>query len=124
MTKKILIIDDEKDICAVLRVCLEKFAQWQAIIATSGEEGLLKAKLELPDGILLDVSMPNMDGFQVWEKLQGDSATRSIPVILVTAKVLSQDQQRFASMGVAGVITKPFNPVTIWQEVVNIISQY
>ncbi|MDH6098219.1 response regulator [Anabaenopsis sp. FSS-46] len=124
MTKKILIVDDEKDICAVLRVSLEKFALWQAIVATSGKEAILKAKLESPDAILLDVSMPDMDGFQVWEKLQADAATQLIPVILVTAKVLSKDRKHFSTMGVAGVITKPFNPVKIWEEIVRIISEH
>lgn len=61
--------------------------------------------------------MPDMDGFQVYDRLRSDVTTQSIPVILLTAKVLPSDRQRFAKMGVAGVITKPFDPMTVWNQV-------
>ncbi|PMB46648.1 two-component system response regulator [Fischerella thermalis CCMEE 5330] len=123
MIKRVLIVDDEKDIRRVLQVSLEKFAGWKAFLAESGEEGLLKAKTEQPlDAILLDVSMPDMDGFQVYARLCSDVATQSIPVILLTAKVLPSDRQRFAKMGVAGVITKPFDPMTVWNQVNTILG--
>jgi CheY-like chemotaxis protein len=61
--------------------------------------------------------MPDMDGFQVFQQLQSDPLTRSIPVILLTAKALPSDRRRFAEMGVAGVITKPFDPVMVRQQV-------
>ncbi|WP_013321494.1 response regulator [Gloeothece verrucosa] len=117
MTKRILIVDDDQDIRDVAQVAFEKFARWETITAASGAEGLEKAKMNALDAIVLDVSMPDMDGFSVFEKLQADPLTERIPVVLLTAKVLASDRQRFAQMGVAGVITKPFNPLTVWTEV-------
>lgn len=118
--KKILLIDDEPDILSIVRVCLERFAGWQVSSALSGAEGIAKAQLESPDGILLDVSMPDMDGIQVWAQLQGDPTTVSIPVIFLTAKVLPRDTDIFASLGVSGVINKPFDPLLLWREVAGI----
>ncbi|MBE9191812.1 response regulator [Gloeocapsopsis crepidinum LEGE 06123] len=122
MTKHILIVDDDKDICRLVQISLEKFAGWTTAIAQSGQEGLLKAKTELLDAILLDVSMPDMDGFQFVTQIQANAATRSVPIVLLTAKTLPGDRQRFAQMAVAGVITKPFNPMTFWTQVAEILG--
>ncbi len=122
MTKRILVIDDEERIREVVRACLEDLGGWEAIAATSAQEGLLLAQAQSLDAILLDVSMPDMDGFLFFEKLQENPASQSIPVILLTAKVLPDDRARFAKMGVAGVINKPFNPVTISEEVAEILG--
>jgi CheY-like chemotaxis protein len=117
MTKKVLLIDDDADIQEVTQVALRKLAQWDIISALTGAEGIAKAKTEHPDAILLDISMPNMDGYQVFERLRADSETQPIPVVLLTAKALPSDRRRFAEMGVAGVIHKPFDPVKVWQQV-------
>ncbi|TBR60346.1 two-component system response regulator [Westiellopsis prolifica IICB1] len=123
MNKRILVVDDEKDIRRVVQISLEKFAGWKVILAESGEEALLKAKIHKSiDAILLDVSMPEMDGFQVFDRLRSNVATESIPVILLTAKVLPSDRQRFDKMGVAGVITKPFDPMTVWKQLTDILD--
>lgn len=121
-TKRILIVDDEEDIRAVVQVSLEEFGGWQTIAATSGAEGLQLAQSELPDAILLDISMPDVDGFQVCEALQNDPQTQKIPVVVLTAKVLPSDYQRFESLRVAGVITKPFDPMMIWEEIATILN--
>lgn len=122
MSKHILVIDDEQDIRDVVQVSLEEFAGWQVETASSGEEGLRKVKIGKWDAILLDVSMPDMDGFSVFEQLQANSATRTIPVVLLTAKVLPSDRRRFAEMGVTGVIIKPFNPITVSNQVAEILK--
>ena len=122
MTKRILIIDDEERIREVIRACLEDLGGWEAITAGSGEEGLLKTQTETLDAIFLDVSMPNMDGLLFFERLQENPATQSIPVVLLTAKVLPDDRARFAQIGVAGVITKPFNPITICEQLAEILG--
>lgn len=122
MTKHLLVIDDEQDIRDVVQVSLEEFAGWQVETADSGTEGLRKVKTGKWDAILLDVSMPDMDGFSVFEQLQANSATQTIPVILLTAKVLPSDRRHFTEIGVTGVITKPFNPVTVWHQVAEILN--
>lgn len=122
MTKRILLIDDDQAIQDFTQVAIRKIAGWEAITATSGVEGITQAKAESPDAILLDISMPDMDGFQVFEQLQSDPLTRLIPVILLTAKALPSDRRRFAAMGVTGVITKPFDPVSVWQQVAKFLG--
>ncbi|HEY9804464.1 MAG TPA: response regulator [Leptolyngbyaceae cyanobacterium] len=122
MTKKLLIVDDEERIRELVQACLEDLGGWDTVEAASGTECLTIAQTQPVDAILLDVSMPNMDGFAVYEQLQANSATKSIPVILLTAKVLPSDRAHFAQMGIAGVIAKPFEPVTISQEVADILG--
>jgi len=122
MAKHILIVDDEQDIRAVVRISLEKFAGWRTSLAATAQEALEKARSQLPDAILLDITMPDTDGFQLWDQLQSDSLTKSIPVILLTAKTSSFDKKRFSNMGVAGVISKPFNPLIIWKQLREILA--
>lgn len=122
MNKRILVVDDEECIYEIVQACLEDVGGWEVIVAASGEEGLLKVQAQTLDAILLDVSMPDMDGFAFFEKLQENPATQSIPVILLTAKVLPDDQARFETMGVAGVITKPFDPEIISAQVAEILG--
>jgi CheY-like chemotaxis protein len=123
MTKKLLIVDDEERIRELVQACLEDLGGWDTLTAASGQEGLKIAQTESHiDAIVLDVSMPEMDGFAVYKQLQANSATQSIPVILLTAKVLPSDRARFAQMGIAGVITKPFEPTSISEEIAEILG--
>lgn len=117
MTKRVLIVDDEPDIRRIIQVSLEEMAGWKVSTAQSGSDALLTVKTGHWDAILLDISMPDMSGFDVCQKLQSDPATQLIPIVLLTAKVQPSDRRRFAQMGVAGVIAKPFNPITISNEV-------
>lgn len=121
-TRRILIVDDEEDIRDVVQISLEEFGGWRAIAAASGREGLQIAKTEALDGILLDLSMPDLDGFQLCKELKIDPKTENIPVIALTAKVLPRDRQRLAELDVTGVITKPFDPMTVWQQVAEILG--
>jgi CheY-like chemotaxis protein len=111
--KRILVIDDEKNLCIVIQACLENFGNWQVLVAQSGNEGLVLAETEHPDAILLDVMMPDIDGMALFQKLQSNLATQNIPVILLTAKVQTIDLNQFSQLGVAGVIAKPFDPLRL-----------
>jgi CheY-like chemotaxis protein len=122
MGKRILVIDDEPDIRDVVCLCLEEFGHWETGSAGSGQEGVAMAQQHSWDAILLDVSMPEMDGFAVFEKLQSSTATRHVPVILLTAKVLDAELKPFAEKGIAGVIPKPFDPVAVWRNVAEILD--
>ncbi|GAB4332482.1 MAG: response regulator [Leptolyngbyaceae cyanobacterium] len=115
-------MDDDQDIRDVAQLALRKFGRWDVTAAPSGQDGLNLAKADPPDAILLDVSMPDMDGISVFEQLQRDPATQQIPVVLLTAKVLPSDRQRFAALGVWGVITKPFDPVTLSTQVAKLLG--
>jgi CheY-like chemotaxis protein len=116
MQRRILIIDDDDDIREVAALTLETVAGWNVLTANSGAHGILRAKEENPDAILLDVMMPGMDGPTTFEELQKIPETAKIPVILLTAKVQGADQKRFASLGVAAILFKPFDPLTLAQQ--------
>ena len=120
--KRILVVDDEEHLRELVQACLEDLAGWETLTAASGEDCLQLLESEAVAAILLDVSMPGMDGIAVYERLQANSLTRSIPVILLTAKVLPSDRARFAQMGVAGVISKPIEPATLMAEISEILG--
>jgi CheY-like chemotaxis protein len=111
--KRILVIDDEKNLCTVIKACLENIGRWQVLVAQSGTEGLAVAKTEHPDAILLDIMMPDMDGMSLFHSLQDNLTTHKIPVILLTAKVQKVDLNEFSQLAIAGVISKPFDPLQL-----------
>lgn len=114
---KILIIDDEDDIRRIARLGLTKVGKMDVIDVNNGEEGVKRAETEQPDAILLDVMMPFMDGPATLHALQNNLATSSIPVIFLTAKAMSSEIERLKGLGALGVITKPFDPMTLAAQV-------
>lgn len=118
----ILVVDDQEHLRELVQACLEDLGGWETLVAASGEECLQIVQTEQPSAILLDVSMPGMDGIAVCARLQSDPKTRSIPVILLTAKVLPSDRAKFAQMGVTGVIAKPIQPTSLTVEVAEILG--
>jgi len=114
--RRILIIDDEDDIREVAALSLESVAGWTVSTASSGAEGIRTAHHERPDAILMDVMMPAMDGPTTFREMQRSPAIADIPVVLLTAKVQGVDQRRFAGLGVAGVLFKPFDPLTLAEQ--------
>jgi two-component system, OmpR family, alkaline phosphatase synthesis response regulator PhoP len=109
MPKKILVVDDERQIVKLVEINLHK-AGYTVVTAYDGVEALEKVDSEKPDMIVLDVMMPRMNGFDVLKRLQANPATEHIPVIMLTAK--AQDADIFAGWqsGVSSYLTKPFNP--------------
>ncbi|GAB1544871.1 response regulator [Scytonema sp. NUACC21] len=122
MARRILLIDDEERLREVIQTCLEVMGDWEVITAGTAAEGLLKAETERPDAILLDVMMPEMDGITLFGYLQQNPATQSIPVILLTAKMQPVDRLQFEKLGVAGVIAKPFDAVTLADRVAELLN--
>ncbi|KAM3095373.1 response regulator [Phormidesmis sp. 146-35] len=122
MNKRILIIDDEADIREATQLCLEIAKGWEVLTASSGREGLEKARTELPDAVLLDVMMPDIDGLQTFERLQSNPITQNIPVIFLTAKAQTVDRRQFTQLAIAAVITKPYDPLTLGDQIAEILS--
>jgi CheY-like chemotaxis protein len=120
--RAILVVDDEEHLRELVQACLEDLGGWNAMTAASGEECLKIVKTQNFDAIILDISMPGMDGYQVHAQLQANPKTKLIPVILLTAKVLPSDRDRFSKMGVTGVIVKPVQPITLTQEVAELLG--
>lgn len=121
-TKRILIIDDEADIREATQICLEVTGEWQVLTASSGNEGLMKAAVEKPDAILLDIMMPGMDGLTTFQSLQENPETRNIPIILLTAKAQSSEQREFSQLKVAAIITKPYDPFSLSSQLASALS--
>jgi CheY-like chemotaxis protein len=111
--RHILIIDDEDDIREVASLSLEAVAGWKVSTANSASQGIAVAPGLQPDAILMDVMMPGMDGPTAFRAMQAVASIAHIPVILLTAKVQAQDQRRFADLGVAAVLFKPFDPLQL-----------
>jgi two-component system alkaline phosphatase synthesis response regulator PhoP len=106
--EKILIVDEEIDASTALKLALETEG-YNVIEALDGYEGIMKAKCENPDIILLDIMMPGMDGFEVCQLLKADPASRHIPIIMLTAKGEVDDKVEGLEMGADDYVTKPFN---------------
>jgi CheY-like chemotaxis protein len=121
MAHKILIIDDEEDIREVAALSLETVAGWTVVTANSGAQGLARA-IEHQPAVLLDVMMPGMDGPSTFRELRKNPLTASIPVLLLTAKVQASDQRRFADLGVRAILFKPFDPLTLAQQISNVLG--
>lgn len=119
---QILVVDDEDDIREVAALSLEAVAGRRVSSACDGESGIALALAEQPDAIVLDVMMPRVDGPATVARLQADPRTRDIPVILLTAKVQDADRRRFAELGVAGTLTKPFDPMTLTDQIAAILA--
>lgn len=122
--RRVLIIDDEPDIREVAQVCLEEMAGWTVLQAESGPEGVVLARNERPDVILLDVMMPSQDGPTTLVQLGEADGSRSIPVIFVTAKAQPAELRRLMDLGAAGVITKPFDSLRLAEEVEEIVVRF
>ena len=115
--RKVLMVDDEPDIRHVGQMSLELVGNLEVLLASSGDEALVLAAREAPDVILLDVMMPRLDGPATLERLRASTATASIPVILMTARAQPRDVERYLAGGAAGVIVKPFDPMTLPHEI-------
>jgi len=113
---KVLIVDDEPDIRRIAKLGLSRVGKMDVVEATNGTEALARAKEDHPDAVLLDVMMPGLDGPSTLALLREDPATSAIPVVFLTAKAIAAEVDRLKSLGAAGVLTKPFDPMTLARE--------
>ncbi len=120
--KTVLLVDDEDDIREVAQMSLEMTAGWKICSANNGAAGIAKALEVSPDVILLDVMMPDMDGPTTFLKMREMPELSKTPVILLTAKVQAADKERFKEIGVSGVIAKPFDPMSLADQVNEILK--
>lgn len=110
MTKsRILVVDDEPGIVDIARANLEGHG-YCVLGAYDGEEALMKIKEERPDLVVLDILMPEMDGWDVLEEIESDPELSGIPVIMLTARVSDEDVLRGLETGAVEYMTKPFYP--------------
>ncbi len=105
----VLIADDDEDILSLVAFRLER-SGYQVVTATDGEEAFALALERQPNLAILDVMMPKLDGYELTKKLREEEATRSIPVVLLTARVQEADVARGFEAGADDYIKKPFSP--------------
>ena len=120
---RILCVEDEPDIQEVLEMALVAAGRFTLLICGSGTEALMRAAEFAPDLILLDVMMPEMDGPSVLKGLRQIPAVAAAPVIFMTAKAQPQEVNTFRKMGALGVITKPFDPMSLAETIRSLWSQ-
>jgi len=121
--KKVICIEDELEMIELVRLILSRH-QFQVIGAVGGQEGLEKVAEIKPDLVLLDLMMPDIDGWEVYQKMKASETMRDIPVIVVTAKAQSID--RVLGLQIARVddyITKPFGPQELLESVERVLGQ-
>ena len=122
--KRILCVEDEQEMIDLIRLILGRRG-FDVKGAAGGKEGLRLVREDLPDLVLLDLMMPDMDGWEVYQQMKADEKTRDIPVIVVTAK--AQNIDRVLGIHIAKVddyITKPFSPQELLNSVEKVLSQH
>ena len=112
---RLLIVDDDEDIRLIARMSLERIGGWEVLDAASAEDAVEVARSGPLEAVLLDVMMPGVDGPATLQLLRPVIGPDT-PVIFLTAKTQSADRERLAELGVAGLITKPFDPMTLPDE--------
>ncbi|MCZ4345401.1 response regulator [Devosia neptuniae] len=114
---RVLYVDDEPDIRVVAVMCLQLNDNFEVQECASGMDALQVARDWQPDLVLLDVMMPEMDGPMTRIALRDDPATAHIPVVFVTARTQPSEVERLLELDVTGVIAKPFDPMSLAEQV-------
>jgi DNA-binding response OmpR family regulator len=107
--KRILIVDDERDIVKALTIRLQR-AGYEVVIAFDGAQGIFMAHKENPDLIILDIRMPAGNGFSVAEKLKEDANTGAVPVIFLTGSPEKNSEEKAMALGARFYVKKPYDP--------------
>jgi CheY-like chemotaxis protein len=118
--RRVLVVDDERSIRLLCRVNLVASGM-EVLEAANGREGLELARQERPDLVLLDVMMPELDGWTVARELAADEQTRDIPIVFLTARADPADRRLGEQLGGVGYVVKPFDPVSIGEFVEGVL---
>ena len=111
--KKILYVEDDPHIRRIAQLALQKVGGFEVNICSSGRQALAEAPVFMPDLILLDIMLPEMDGLTIQAELQRNEAVADIPVVFMTARVQADEVLEYRQRGALGVIFKPFDPMTL-----------
>jgi two-component system cell cycle response regulator DivK len=109
MTRRILVVEDHEDNRRILRDLLTSVG-YEIVEAVTGTEGVSMAQIRRPDLILMDIQLPEIDGYEATRRIKADPAMRSIPIIAVTSFALSGDEEKARAAGCVAYVTKPFSP--------------
>lgn len=123
MGRRLLLVDDEDAIREIAKISFEQVGDWEVVTAASGEAAVeaVSGAAEPFDAVLLDVMMPGLDGPSTLKRLRDGPLAAATPVIFLTAKVQPADRKHLLSLGAAGVLAKPFDPMTLPEELDRIL---
>ncbi|NKX45924.1 response regulator [Roseicyclus persicicus] len=119
-TPLILHADDEEDILAIAKLALEVVGGLSIVQCSSGHQAIELAQRHKPDFLLLDVMMPGIDGVETLRRIRQIEGCHRTPAVFMTAKVLNDDRARLLASGAEAVIAKPFDPMTLASQIVEI----
>ena len=112
-SKQILVIDDNEDHRTIVKLAIETNSDWKVFVAPNAVEGIVRAELERPDAILLDLAMPDLDGLTVYEVLKSNLFTSTIPIIFLTAITQEKTLRHLGNTSAQGIILKPFDTLNM-----------
>jgi CheY-like chemotaxis protein len=119
--KTVLLVEDNEDNRIVCSTILRHFG-YRVVEAFNGQDGIAAARAERPDLILMDISIPIIDGWEATQVLKHDPATRHIPIVALTAHALAADRERAMQVGCDGYLAKPCEPRTVVAEVQRLVG--
>jgi len=122
MGQRVLVVEDSAVIRRLIEVCLRP-ANLEVLMREDGPSGLAAARSEAPDLLVLDIGLPEMDGWQVLDQLRSLPETRSLPVLVLTAHAEEESRRRADEGGADAFVTKPFQPNDFRQEVLNLLAR-
>jgi len=120
---RVLVVEDEPDIQKVIRMSLKVRGVDEVVMANDGEECLAVVNRVRPDLILLDVTMPKLDGYETCRLLKANPETRRIPVIFLTARAQRFEEEMGLAVGASGYLTKPFDPMTLHEQILALLEK-
>ena len=120
---RVMLVEDDADIQTVVRLSLKMRGVTDVLVVENGEECLARMREFRPDVILLDVMMPKLDGYETCRRLKENPATREIPVIFLTAKTQHYEIEKGLGMGAMGYLTKPFDPMKLYEQVMELLDK-
>lgn len=123
-SSNVLLVDDNADLRKLVTKTLTSLCKWQVNTADSGLAALTFLEDHIPDLILMDVSMPQMDGLTTISEIKKREQWRHIPIILITARVQNQEMNQYRHLAIAGVISKPFDPIKLPHQINRLLEQY
>jgi len=121
--KKVLIVDDEQDFCAIVKENLELRGNFEVHAASNGRDGIRMAKKLKPDIIILDIMMPEMNGFEMLERLKKDKDTLSIPVVMLSAREDDDSKMKSAQLYNELYLTKPIKIMELQNSIEDVLRR-
>lgn len=121
--QKVMLVDDDPDILKIGKLSLSGVGKWEVCVALSGKEAIKMAVEQKPDLVLIDTSMPDIDGVTTLAQIRGLPNFQNVPVFMTTTRVEQGEEDFYQSRGANGLIAKPFNPKTLPSEIITKLQQ-